>query len=212
MPKNEFKNIYLISYKKNGDWNPVKYDSEERFKEKGFNVETFEGFNLKEHQEIKPNQVCYRNIQKFFSENQKLLKKNVKGFLISEDDSYVADFVSPIFLQNRIQQVKDYESKIIRVGYQKILRYKISKEYPRGYYIVGTQLLWFPKSSIKKILEEFEKSRAQHLNGFLSKNLNLSVELLDSEEQIKHKNKYVFEIEHLSTTTGKIRKGKKLDK
>ena len=210
MPKSEFKNIYLISYKKNGVWNPVKYESEKRFKEKGFTVTTFEGYSLKEHPDIKPNQVCYRNIQKFFYENPSLLKKNVSGFFISEDDSYVADFVNPNFLQKRLENVDNYQSKIIRVGYQKILKYKVSKEHPRGYYVVGTQLLWFPKKSIKTIMGEFETKRAQHLNGFLSKNINLDVELLDSEEQILNKKKYVFEIEHLSTTTGKIRRGKKI--
>ena len=210
MPKSEFKNIYLISYKKNGVWNPVKYESEKRFKEKGFTVTTFEGYSLKEHPDIKPNQVCYRNIQKFFYENPSLLKKNVSGFFISEDDSYVADFVNPNFLQKRLENVDNYQSKIIRVGYQKILKYKVSKEHPRGYYVVGTQLLWFPKKSIKTIMDEFETKRAQHLNGFLSKNINLDVELLDSEEQILNKKKYVFEIEHLSTTTGKIRRGKKI--
>lgn len=210
MPKSEFKNIYLISYKKNGVWNPVKYESEKRFKEKGFTVTTFEGYSLKEHPDIKPNQVCYRNIQKFFYENPSLLKKNVSGFFISEDDSYVADFVNPNFLQKRLENVENYQSKIIRVGYQKILKYKVSKEHPRGYYVVGTQLLWFPKKSIKTIMGEFETKRAQHLNGFLSKNINLDVELLDSEEQILNKKKYVFEIEHLSTTTGKIRRGKKI--
>ena len=171
----------------------------------------FEGYSLKEHPDIKPNQVCYRNIQKFFFENPSLLKKKVSGFLISEDDSYVADFVNPKFLQDRLESVNDYQSKIIRVGYQKILKYKMSKEHPRGYYVVGTQLLWFPKKSIKTIMDEFQQRRAQHLNGFLSKNINLDVELLDSEEQIRNKNKYVFEIEHLSTTTGKIRRGKKLN-
>ena len=210
MPKSEFKNIYLISYKKNGGWNPVKHESEKRFKDNGFTVTTFEGYSLKEQPDIKPNQVCYRNIQKFFYENPSLLKKNVSGFFISEDDSYVADFVNPKFLQDRLESVNDYQSKIIRVGYQKILKYKVSKEYPRGYYVVGTQLLWFPKKSIKTIMGEFETKRAQHLNGFLSKNINLDVELLDSEEQIRNKNKYVFEIEHLSTTTGKIRRGKKI--
>ena len=210
MPKSEFKNIYLISYKKNGVWNPVKYESEKRFKEKGFSVTTFEGYSLKEHPDIKPNQVCYRNIQKFFYENPSLLKKKVSGFFISEDDSYVADFVNPKFLQDRLENVENYQSKIIRVGYQKILKYKVSKEHPRGYYVVGTQLLWFPKKSIKTIMGEFETKRAQHLNGFLSKNINLDVELLDSEEQILNKKKYVFEIEHLSTTTGKIRRGKKI--
>ena len=66
MVKNEFKNIYLISYKKNGKWNPIMEESRKRYDQMGFNVKLFEGFSLKEHPEIKPNEVCYRNIQKFF--------------------------------------------------------------------------------------------------------------------------------------------------
>jgi hypothetical protein len=211
MVRNEFKNIYLISYKKNGKWNPIMEESRKRYDQMGFNVKLFEGFSLKEHPEIKPNEVCYRNIQKFFFENKNLTKnKNIKGFLISEDDSFVADQVIPAFLQKQIQAVKDYERKIIRVGYQKIVRIAPTTDNSDGTYVVGTQLLWFPRLIIEDILKRFEERKAQHLNGFLSKDKFLPVELLDKSEQIDRKNKYVLELEHVSTTTGKVRKGKKV--
>ena len=45
MVRNEFKNIYLISYKKNGKWNPIMEESRKRYDQMGFNVKLFE--NLK---------------------------------------------------------------------------------------------------------------------------------------------------------------------
>ena len=57
-----------------------------------------------------------------------------------------------------------------------------------------------------------KKQKPQHLNGFLSKNMNIDIKLLDDAIQIKQGQKYVKEIEHMSATTKKIRKGLKLTK
>ena len=45
----------------------------------------------------------------------------------------------------------------------------------------------------EELKKELDKSKAQHLNGFLSKNMNLNIKLLDQQEQ--KKNKYVFELD-----------------
>jgi hypothetical protein len=62
---------------------------------------------------------------------------------------------------------------------------------------------------MEKLERELYKNTPQHLDGFLSKNMNLKIELLDWENQKKEK--YVEEIEHYSTTIGKIRKGIKIN-
>ena len=51
-------------------------------------------------------------------------------------------------------------------------------------------------------------SNAQHLNGFFSKNMDIPVELLDRDIQIKKRHKYVFELEHSSLTMEGTRTGK----
>ena len=53
--------VYIVSYKK---WKMefVKH-SKKRFAQLGYRVFLVEGYSLKEHPEIKPNQVCYLNIR-----------------------------------------------------------------------------------------------------------------------------------------------------
>ena len=85
-----------------------------------------------------------------------LLKKKIKsGAFVAEDDAYPNDFVTPDFFKKRITNQKyasKYKNKILRVGYQKVLNEKRTG-YPRGYYCVGTQLLWIPKSQLLKLKE-----------------------------------------------------------
>ena len=172
----------------------------------GYKVIPIEGYNLKKHPEIKPNQVVYLNLRdKVIPYLNKI--KYSKGILVAEDDAYVADFLSPNFLLSKLKK-NNYLKKIIKIGYQKLLKQSKDK-YPRGYFCVGNQLIWFPKNQMKKLEFELNKSKAQHLNGFLSKNLNLDIKILD--EKIQKKKKYVLELEHISTTTGKTRKGLKLN-
>ena len=54
--------VLVMTYKKNGKWNPTYYESKKRFEEMGYTVEPVEGFNLKKHPDIKPNEVVYRNL------------------------------------------------------------------------------------------------------------------------------------------------------
>ena len=115
---------------------------------------------------------------------------------MAEDDAYVADFLSPDFLLSKLEQ-NNHKKSIIKVGYQKVLKHPTDK-YPRGYFCVGNQLIWFPRKQMVLLEKELNKSKAQHLNGFLSKNMNLDVKLLDQE--IQRKKKYVFELEHISAT------------
>lgn len=206
--------VLVMTYKKNGKWNPTFYDSKKRFEEMGYKVEPVEGYNLKEHPEIKPNQVVYLNLKnKVLPVLQKKKdddKNNQPGVLVAEDDAYVSDILTPAFLLKKLKE-NGYKSKIIRVGYQKVLKHPF-KGYPRGYFCVGNQLIWFPNSQLSKLKSELNKQKPQHLNGFLSKNMNIDIKLLDDAIQIKQGQKYVKEIEHMSATTKKIRKGLKLTK
>ena len=199
--------VLIISYKKNGKWNEMKKISENRFKQLGYKTKTIEGYNLTQHPEIKPNQVVYLNFRdKVIPYINKLKFKD--GILVAEDDAYISDKLTPTFLLERLKKHK-YIKNILRVGYQKVLKLPKGKSYPRGYFCVGDQLIWFPKSQMEKLERELYKSTPQHLDGFLSKNMNLKIELLDWEKQKKEK--YVEEIEHYSTTIGKIRKGIKIN-
>ena len=197
--------VYIISYKIEGKWNSMLKKSKKRFKELGYNVFLVEGYNLKQNPGIKPNQVCYLNL---LDKVIPLIKNKIKkGFLLAEDDAYLQDILTPKYLLYRLKK-NNYLNNIIRIGYQKNLKQK-PPYYPNGNYLVGTQLLWFPKNQMKKLEFELNKSKAQHLNGFLSKNLNLDIKILDEKKQ--KKKKYVLELEHISTTTGKTRKGLKLN-
>ncbi len=221
--------VLVMTYKKNGKWNPTYYESKKRFEEMGYTVEPVEGFNLKKHPDIKPNEVVYRNLMdkvipyyENLTENKnknknnnlpetlKALLKSHPGILVAEDDAYVSDILTPAFLLEKLKK-NNYKSKIIRVGYQKVLKHP-KEGYPREYFCVGNQLIWYPKSQIKKLLSELRKKNPQHLNGFLSKNTELDITLLDEDKQIKSGQKYVYELEHMSATTKKIRKGLKLSK
>lgn len=199
--------VLVMTYKKNGRWNPSFSISKKRFQKLGYKVTPIEGYNLKEHPEIKPNQVVYLNLRDKVIPYLKN-KRYGDGILVAEDDAYVAEFLSPEFLLSKLEQ-NNYKKSIIKVGYQKVLKHPINK-YPRGYFCVGNQLIWFPKLQMKLLEKELNKSKAQHLNGFLSKNMNLDIKLLDQE--IQKKNKYVFELEHISATTGKTRKGLKISR
>ena len=197
--------VLIMTYKKNGKWNPPFYFSKKRFQQLGYKVKAIQGYNLKENPEIKPSQVVYLNLRDKVIPYLKN-KKYGDGVLVAEDDAYIADFLTPSFLFNKLKK-NNYKNSIIKVGYQKVLKHPKDK-YPRGYFCVGNQLIWFPKLQMSKLEKELKKSTAQHLNGFLSKNMNLDIKLLD--QKIQKNKKYVYELEHISTTTGKTRKGLKL--
>jgi len=200
-----------MTYKKNGKWNPTFYYSKKRFTQMGYTVKPIEGYNLKENPEIKPNQVVYLNLKDKILPFLKEKLNNELGVLVAEDDAYISDILTPNFLLNKLK-ANGYKHKIIRVGYQKVLKQKKKDKYPRGYFCVGNQLIWFPTSQVGKLETELNKQRPQHLNGFLSKNINLNIKLLDEAKQITQGEKYVNEIEHLSATTKKVRRGMKLTK
>ena len=193
--------VYIVSYKKNGKWNSMVKHSKKRFAQLGYRVFLVEGYSLKEHPEIKPNQVCYLNIR---DKVLPLIKnRNDEGFLIAEDDAYPNDFLTSSYLKKRLKN-RNSGNTILRVGYQKKLKQK-GKGYPLGYYLVGTQLIWFPKKILTLLEKDMEKKKPQHLNGYLSKLRGINIDILD--ETLQKKKKYVYELEHTSTTTGKTRKG-----
>jgi len=194
--------VYIISYKTNGKYNPILKDSKNRYKLNGFKVIVKEGYNLKDYPNMKRTEVVYKNVQKVLKELK--TRPNNDGFFISEDDSYLNDGITFEFLRDRIMAVPGYKSKVIRIGYQKILKQKTFN------FVVGAQLIWIPQTKIKAIDTEMRNNRPQHLDGFLSKPREMDVILLDEHEQMVNKNKYVVEIEHYSAILGKVRKGKKL--
>ena len=191
--------VYIISYKTNGEYNPILKDSKERFEEQGFKVKVIEGYNLKDYPNMKRSTVVYRNYEKALKE----IPHNI-GLFIAEDDCYLNDGITFEFLRDRIHDIPDYNNKVIRVGYQKILKEKTFN------YVVGSQLIWIPETMIESVATEMRNTTPQHLDGFLSKPRKMNVVLLDYHEQMINKNKYAVEIEHYSHILGAIRKGKKL--
>ena len=209
----DYQNVYILSYKKNSKWNPVLELSKKRFKMQGFNPIPVEGYNLNKHPEIKRNEIVYLNFLDKIIPHIK--KQNIKdGFLFAEDDAYVSDIITPEFLKKKIKANKGSKN-IIRIGYQKVLAH-YGPSYPRNYFCVGNQLIWFPKGCIKHLEDIMRMKNPQHLNGFFSKDVELrkrgyDIILLDKEKQSGNKyNKYVREIEHHSITMDKTRLGKRL--
>ena len=188
--------VYIISYKTNGEYNPILKDSKNRFEEQNFKVKVIEGYNLKDYPDMRRSTVVYKNFQKALNE----VVPALSGYFVAEDDCYLNDGITFEFLRDRIQAIPDYNIKVIRVGYQKILKD----------YVVGTQLIWIPETIIESVAEEMLNTTPQHLDGFLSKPRKMNVVLLDEHEQMVNKNKYAVEIEHYSHILGAVRKGKKL--
>jgi len=211
---NDYKNVYILSYKKNGSWNPVLNLSKKRFENQGFTPKAVEGYNLKKNPEIKRNEIVYLNFLDKIIPHIK--SKNITdGFLFAEDDAYVSNIVTPEFLKRKIKANNGHKN-IIRIGYQKVLAHTPKSTYPRGYFCVGNQLIWFPKGCIPHLEKIMKMKAPQHLNGFFSKDIELrkkgyDIILLDQDKQSGNKyNKYVREIEHISTTMERTRKGKRL--
>lgn len=202
----DFEKVYIMSYKNEGKWNPIMQLSKKRFTKNGFKPKVIEGYNNKKHPEIKRNQIVYKNLlDKVIPYVKKT--KMTDGFFVAEDDAFPADFTTPAFLKKRLSKL-DYKNTIVRVGYQKVLTMD-GPSYPRNYFCVGDQLIWIPKSLISKLEIVMKQVNAQHLNGFLSKTMELPVELLDKKIQIDKRHKYILEVEHTSLTMDKTRKGKR---
>ena len=191
--------VYIMSYKTNGEYNPILKDSKNRFEEQNFKVKVIEGYNLKDYPDMRRSTVVYRNFHNVLKEIS-----SPNGIFIAEDDCYLNDGITFEFLRDRIHAIPDFNSKVIRVGYQKILKEKTFN------YVVGSQLIWIPQTMIESVVEEMRNTTPQHLDGFLSKPRGFNVILLDRHEQMVNKNKYCVEIEHFSHILGKVRKGKKL--
>ena len=190
--------VFIVSFKKKINnkrtWNEMSNITKKNFIKKGFNVKMVEGYNINEHPEIKRNKLVYLNfINKAIVKGEKYLKThNDNGFFIAEDDAWIN--VSFNILKKKINLSEN--APLIRVGYQKILKENL----PRGYYCVGTQLVWIPRNMINDIKKVMTINKAQHLDGFLSKNLDLDIILAEKG--------LVSECTHESVILEKIRKGK----
>lgn len=190
--------VFMVSYKKNVNnkriWNEISNITKKNFVNNGFNVKMVEGYNIKEYPEIKKNKLVYLNfINKAIIKGEKYLKNNNDdGFFIAEDDAWIN-----LSFDNLKQTIKlSPNTPLIRVGYQKILKENL----PRGYYCVGTQLVWIPRNMIEQIKKVMTINKAQHLDGFLSKNLELDIVLAEKG--------LVSECSHVSLTLNNYRNGK----
>lgn len=206
--------VFLVSFKKiiNGGkkWNEIVHISENNFKKNNFKVQKIEGYNIKDHTEIKRNQIVYKNVlDKVLKKahNYLLKNSNANGFYIAEDDAFIN-----LTLENLKKRLKEHgfslskkSGPLLRIGYQKKLK---DNRFPRGYYCVGTQLIWIPKDQLKKLKIIMEQTTPQHFNGFLSKTMTINIELIPQTK----KNRIVDEIEHESLTLGRIRRGRVLNK
>ena len=191
--------VFMMSYKKNingtKQWNEMVKYTKPNFVKKGFKVLMVEGYNKKEHPDIKLNQLVYLNfIDKAIPKAEKFLEKNknVDGVFIAEDDAWI----NPTFNELK-QKIKFSKNEpIIRVGYQK----KIKTNNKRGYFVVGNQLIWIPRNSIKKIKEVMLDTTPQHINGFFSKDTYFKIIIAEKG--------LVDECEHFSLIAKGIRKGR----
>ena len=188
----------MVSYRKNVNnkriWNEISNITKKNFVNNGFKVKMVEGYNIKEYPEIKKNKLVYLNfINKAIIKGEKYLKNNNDdGFFIAEDDAWIN-----LSFDNLKQTIKlSPNTPLIRVGYQKILKENL----PRGYYCVGTQLVWIPRNMIEQIKKIMTINKAQHLDGFLSKNLELDIVLAEKG--------LVSECSHISLTLNNYRNGK----
>ena len=131
----------------------------------------------------------------------KYLKKNPssKGVLVAEDDAWLNDSINSSYFEKKLKS----SGAIIRIGYQKVLK---DRNIEKKEYVVGTQLIWIPRKSINKLIESMKSTRPQHLNGFMSKTKKVNINRMKQSM----KNKLVSELEHISLTTGKTRKGLKI--
>lgn len=190
--------VFIMSYKKDINnkriWNEISNITKKNFVNNGFKVKMVEGYNIKEYPEIKKNKLVYLNfINKAIIKGEKYLKNNNDdGFFIAEDDAWIN-----LSFDNLKQTIKlSPNTPLIRVGYQKILKENL----PRGYFCVGAQLQWIPRNMIEQIKKVMTINKAQHLDGFLSKNIELDIVLAEKG--------LVSECAHVSLTLEKYRNGK----
>lgn len=190
--------VFIMSYKKDINnkriWNEISNITKKNFVNNGFKVKMVEGYNIKEYPEIKKNKLVYINfITKAIIKGEKYLKNNNDdGFFIAEDDAWIN-----LSFDNLKQTIKlSPNTPLIRVGYQKILKENL----PRGYFCVGAQLQWIPRNMIEQIKKVMTINKAQHLDGFLSKNIELDIVLAEKG--------LVSECAHVSLTLEKYRNGK----
>tara|TARA_B110001450_G_scaffold242881_2_gene253611 strand:- start:628 stop:1230 length:603 start_codon:yes stop_codon:yes gene_type:complete len=190
--------VFLVSYKKNKLWNEVSHYSKKRFEKMGFRVEMIEGYNLKEHPEIKRNRLVYINFLKTaLPKSKQFLDKNkkYKGVFIAEDDSWITVDLNEL---KKIVKLKR-SGNVKWIGYQKKLKTG------NTFFYVGAQLLWIPREKIDKLKNIMEEKTPQHLNGFFSKNINeIGIDIVKRRGLVE-------ELKHTSLTTGKVRPGKILN-
>jgi hypothetical protein len=209
-----FDEVKLVSYtNKEGIRNPTFNFSVERFKALGFSVGLIEGYRRHEILKVNPNYksrfLVYENVR---DKVLPVLEKTKKdGIIFGEDDAIPRNIFTPDFVARKIKEY-DGENNILWFGFQKILKKNKDSSHPRGFYVVGAQLIWMPKKLYPLIKEVMTKTKPQHFDGFLSKNMDLPIKLVDRDIQMKGRGKallktrYVNELESASLTIG-VRSG-----
>jgi hypothetical protein len=209
-----FDVVKLVSYiNKQGKRNPTFDFSVERFKALGFSVGLIEGYRRHEILKVNPNYksrfLVYENVR---DKVLPVLEKTKKdGIIFGEDDAIPRNIFTPDFVDRKIKEY-DGENNILWFGFQRILKKNKDSSHPRGFYVVGAQLIWMPKKLYPLIKEVMTKVKPQHYDGFLSKNMDLPIKLVDRDIQMKGRGKallktrYVNELESASLTIG-VRSG-----
>ena len=175
--------IYTLTIRKNErKTDPIYLASRKSWIDKGYNnFNIVDGIDRKE----KPSQRVMDGWKKWFSE-----KKEFKNdIIIAEDDVYVKT------------EKKDMVKKINRDKINWLCLQKTFKEGDKKI-PVGAQVIYIPKELIPYYKEELLKSRSIHFDRWNSRLSKIFYPYAPKE--------FGEELERISTTTGKVRKGKKL--
>ena len=150
------KPIYFVTYDRGkGELNidDVIYNNT---LQKKFTPKYIKGYNLKENPDIKAQKVMYLNVRDKVL--PKLMKMKARGYLIAEDDAII-NFTSE---ELDIIIKKNGQDNILWIGYQKILHRPGIIDF-----VVGGQMIYIPRTRLRKMKEVMDTVRPQHYDGFL---------------------------------------------
>lgn len=148
--------IYFVTYDiGNGYLNIDKVIYNNALK-KNFTPKFIKGYVLKDEPDIKPTRLMFMNIKDKVL--PKLMKIGAKDYLIAEDDAII-NFTSE---ELDIIIKKNGQDNILWIGYQKILHRPGIIDF-----VVGGQMIYIPRTRLRKMKEVMDTVRPQHYDGFL---------------------------------------------
>jgi hypothetical protein len=200
-------NIKIVSFcDTSGNRNKSFFLCKERLELLGWNTELIEGYRF--HELVEENPKYRKNYLVFDNAKDKVLpalEKSDKGIMFCEDDVIPRSIFTPEFVESKIKEY-DGENNVLWFGFQRVVKNKTCRS---GYWYVGSHMIWIPRSLHSLVKNVMEKSRKQHYDGFLSKNKEIPIKVVDVELQMTKpyaENRYVNELEGNSITIG-YRKG-----